>query len=126
LIQQVAAQLADLDPGKKTDKRKIAALNKDKAALKARLAKTDGILTAIGGKLTAAEARELILKKLYNLVSNELNRYLNAEKRRLIAVVENLWDKYAVSSRELENQRVVTLKTLDGFLKGLGYIEEGL
>jgi len=24
------------------------------------------------------------------------------EKRRLIAGVENLWDKYAVSSRELE------------------------
>jgi type I restriction enzyme M protein len=124
LIQQVEAQLADLDPAKKTDKRKIAALNKDKAALKARLAKTDAILAAIGGQLTEAEARELILKKLYDLVSNELNRYLNAEKRRLIAVVENLWDKYAVSSRELESRRAETLKTLDGFLKGLGYLEE--
>jgi type I restriction enzyme M protein len=120
----VEAQLADLDPAKKTDKRKIAALNKDKAALKARLAKTDAILAAIGGQLTEAEARELILKKLYDLVSNELNRYLNAEKRRLIAVVENLWDKYAVSSRELESRRAETLKTLDGFLKGLGYLEE--
>ena len=126
LIRQVDDQLASLDPGKKTDKRKIAALNKDKTMLKARLAKTDGILSAIGGQLTEAEARELILKKLYDLVSNELNRYLNAEKRRLIAVVENLWDKYAVSSRELESQRTETLKTLDGFLRGLGYVEEGL
>jgi type I restriction enzyme M protein len=124
LIRQVEAQLADLDPGKKTDKRKITALNKDKAALKARLAKTDGILAAIGGQLTEAESRELILKKIYDLASNELNRYLNAEKRRLFAVVENLWDKYAVSSRELEDQRAETLKTLDGFLKGLGYLNK--
>jgi type I restriction enzyme M protein len=126
LIRQVDSQLTSLDPGKKTDKRKIAALKKDKAALKARLAKTDAILSAIGGQLTEAEARELILKKLYDLVTHELNRYLNAEKRQLIAVVENLWDKYAVSSRELESQRRETLKTLDGFLERLGYLKESL
>ena len=89
LIRQVEAQLAELDSKNKAEKKKITALKKDHAALKARLAKTDAILEAIGGQLTEAEARELILKKLYNLVSNELNRYLNAEKRRLIGVVEN-------------------------------------
>jgi len=36
-------------------------------------------------------------------------------------VVENLWDKYAVSLRELEKERGETLKTLDGFFEGLGY-----
>ncbi len=122
LIRQVEAQLAGLDPKRKADKKKITALKKDQAALKARLSKTDAIITAIGGQLTEAEARELILKKIYDLVSNELNRYLNAEKRRLIAVVENLWDKYAVSSRELESQRTETLKTLYGFLETLGYL----
>jgi type I restriction enzyme M protein len=121
LIRQVDAQLAGLDPTKKDDKKKITALNKDKAALEVRLARTDGILTAIGGRLTEEEARRLILKKLYDLASHELNRYLNAEKRGLIRVVENLWDKYAVSSRELESERTETLQTLDGFLKGLGY-----
>ena len=124
LIRQVDAQLAVLDSGKKAEKRKITALNKDKAALKARLAKTDTILSAIGGQLTEDQARELILIKLYDLVAHELDRYLNAEKRHLIALVENLWDKYAVSSRELETQRAITLKTLDGFLKGLGYLME--
>jgi len=43
------------------------------------------------------------------------------EKRGRVQVVENLWDKYAVSSRELESERTETLQTLDGFLKGLGY-----
>ena len=120
LIRQVEAQLAELDSKNKAEKKKITALKKDHAALKARLAKTDATLEAIGGQLTEAEARELILKKLYNLVSNELNRYLNAEKRRLIGVVETLWDKYAVSSRELEGRRIETLETLNGFLKGWG------
>ena len=121
LIRQVDDQLVALDPKNKADKKKITALNKDKVALKARLDKTDVLLATIGGQLTEAEARELILKKIYDLVTNELNRYLNAEKRRLVAVVENLWDKYAVSSRELESQRAGILKTLEGVLQSLGY-----
>ena len=123
LIRQVDVQLANLDPTNKEDKKKVTALNKDKVALEARLAKTDGILNAIGGQLTEEEARRLILKKLYDLARHELNRYLNAEKRGLIQVVENLWDKYAISSRKLESERAETLKTLDGFLKELGYLE---
>jgi len=121
LMQQVDAQLANLDPTDKEDKKKVTALNKDKVALEVRLAKTDGLLNAIGGQLTEDEARRLILNKLYDLVRHELNRYLNAEKRGLIQVVENLWDKYAVSSRKLESERIKTLAKLDGFLKGLGY-----
>ena len=122
LIRQVDAQLTALDSANKDDKKKITALSKDKTVLQARLARTGAILTAIGGQLSEEEARRLILKKLYDLTGNELSRYLNAEKRGLIAVVENLWDKYAVSSRELEEQRAETLKTLDGFLRALGYL----
>ena len=125
LIRQVDAQLAGLDLKNKADKKKITVLKKDKAALNARLARTDAILAVIGGQLTEAEARELILKNLYDLVTHELNRYLNTEKRRLIALVENLWDKYAVSSHEFESRRAETLMTLDGFLKALGYLPEG-
>lgn len=122
MLRQVNAQLADLDGKKKEDKKKITPLNRDKTVLEERLAKTDGILAAIGGRLTDEQARRLILKKLYDLARNELNRYLNAEKRGLIQIVENLWDKYAVSSRELEAERTETLAVLDDFLKGLGYL----
>jgi len=122
LISQVDAQLAELDSENTSDKRKITALNKDKVALEARLAKSDALLKAMGGQLTEDEAKQLILKKLYQIANAELKRYLNAEKRALIAALENLWDKYAVSSRELEQARGETLKTLDGFLEGLGYL----
>ncbi|HFD87663.1 MAG TPA: type I restriction-modification system subunit M [Gammaproteobacteria bacterium] len=122
LLKQVEAQLAGLDPNNKTDKRKINALNKDKSALAARLAKTDSLLVDINGQLTEEEAKRLILEKLYDIANAELNRHLNAEKRALIAVVEKLWGKYAVSSRALERARGETLKELDGFLDGLGYL----
>jgi type I restriction enzyme M protein len=122
LVRQVDARLALLDEKNKQDKKKIAALQKDKAALQARMAKTDALLASMGGQLTEADAKGLILKKLYDLASLELNRYLNVEKRMLIRVIENLWDKYAVSSRTLEFGRTETLKELDGFLRGLSYV----
>ena len=123
LLTQVAAQIAELDPEKKEDKKKLNALQKDHAALEARLAKTDALFSQIGGKLTDEEAKTLILKKLHDLATHELNRYLNAAKRQLIQSVETLWDKYAVSSRALENERTETLTALDGFLTGLGYLK---
>ncbi len=122
LLTQVAAQIAEIDPEKKEDKKHLTALQKDHAALLARLAKTDALFSQIGGKLTDEEAKNLILKKLHDIATHELNRYLNAAKRQLIQSVENLWDKYAVSSRALENERTETLTALDGFLTGLGYL----
>ena len=122
LLRQIDAALAKLDPDNKTDKKKITVLNKDKKVINERLAKTDALVTEIGGQLTKEEARRLILKKLYDIAHSELNRYLNAEKRQLVAAVDNLWDKYAVSSRQLEDARTETLETLDGFLSGLGYL----
>jgi type I restriction enzyme M protein len=122
LLVQVNAQLATLDAAKKEEKKKITALEIDKAALKARIAKTDALLAQIGGQLTEDEAKALILKKLYDLANTELNRYLNAEKRRPVQAVENLWDKYAVSSRTLESKRAETLNALNDFLAGLGYL----
>ncbi len=123
LIGQVERQLAELDLDKKTDKKKSTALEKDRAAIQARIDRTDTLLAEIGGQITDEEAKVLILKKLYDIAGRELERYLNAEKRALIQGIENLWNKYAVSSRELEQQRENTLSELNGFLEGLGYLK---
>jgi type I restriction enzyme M protein len=121
LIQQADAKLAGLDPKDKTDKRKITALNKDKNTLVARIAKTDATLIEIGGHLSEEEARRLILTKIYDIARSELDRYLKAEKRTLVRAVENLWDKYSVSTEQLEAARSKTLSALSGILAGLGY-----
>lgn len=122
LIEQVKALLIGLNPQVKEDKKKITALTKDKAALELRLSRIDGVLATIGGQMSEEEAKRLILKKLYDLANRELQRYLNAEKRALVGIIENLWDKYSVSSRVLEAEREKTLAALNGFLAGLGYL----
>jgi type I restriction enzyme M protein len=121
LVRQVDTRLAGVDSLHKDDKKKIAALQKDKEALQARIAKTEALVASIGGQLTEAAAKMLILKKLLDIASQELNRYLNAEKRKLARAVDDLWDKYAISSRELEFERIETLKVMDRFLIELGY-----
>jgi type I restriction enzyme M protein len=106
----------------KEKNKKITALTKDRNTLNARLKRIDELVGIIGGQLTDIEAKTLILQKLYDFVKEHLTRYLNVEKRELIAKVENLWDKYAVSSQELEAERENTLKTLGQFLSKLGYL----
>lgn len=123
LLVTVNAQLSVLSETKKDEKKQITALRKDQAALRARIQRADQVLADIGGQLTDDQAKTLILKKLHDLATAELQRYLNAEKRQLVAALENLWNKYAVSSRALEDERSKTLKALDGFMAGLGYLK---
>ena len=123
LIAQAEARLAELYPKKKADKKIITALDKDTKALNARLAQVDAVLQAIGGQISEADSRRLILKKIYDIARAELDRYLNAEKRVLVRAVENLWEKYAIAADELENDRVATLTTMGGFLTGFGYLQ---
>ena len=122
LIAQLDDRLAGLDPAKKADKRTITALHKDKELLNARLARTNAVLKAIGDQISEADARRLILNKIYDIARVELDRYLNAEKRVLVRVVENLWEKYAISADSLESDRANTLATIGSFLRGLGYL----
>lgn len=121
-IRQVEEEFTQLDADNQADKRKRTALQKDKKTLEDRVARSDAVLVEIGGMLTKKDAKRLVQEKLYDIVSDELYRYLNAEKRVLIQGVENLWNKYAISSRELEHQREKTLAKLSGFLEGLGYL----
>ncbi len=122
LLAQLESQMAALNPDDKNYKRSLTAWTKDKSVLEARLLRVDDLLEKIGGQLTTEEAKVLILQKLYDWVREQLTRYLNGAKRSLIAVIENLWDKYAVSSQELEAEREETLAELNEFLSKLGYL----
>lgn len=92
------------------------------ASIQQRMKGINDFLISIGGVITDEEAKNLVLQKHNNLVQQELSKYLSAEKRKLIAGIENLWDKYAVSSKELENERTNTLKELNEFLMELKYL----
>lgn len=76
--------------------------------------------------ITPEESKRLILQKIYDLINNELGRYLEAEKRATIAVFEKLWDKYAVSAQAIDCRRDATMRDLNDTLTRLGYLGEEL
>jgi type I restriction enzyme M protein len=72
-------------------------------------------------EFTEAEARELILQKLFDSIADQMRRYLNAEKKTITGIIEKLWDKYKVSLVEIDTGRDVAVNKLNGFLEQLNY-----
>ncbi len=96
---------------------------KNKTIIQAKLKSLDNILKEIGGVISTQEAQTLILKKHFDIINNQLQRYLNAEKRALISAYENLWDKYALSAQTIEEKRTETMAELNAFLTALNYLD---
>jgi len=71
------------------------------------------LMDGCGGVITEDEAKELILQKYYDLVSEQLERFLNRIRRTVIFVFENVWDKYAIAAGTVEEEREETLKELN-------------
>jgi type I restriction enzyme M protein len=136
LLEKIKQELPQLEQGKATlpvnaeNKKKISeitkrinAYKKDKELLQTKLNNIDALLRSIGGIITVEEAQKLILRKHFDLVNEQLQRYLAAERRALIAAYENLFDKYFTSARQLENTRSKTLAELNDFLTQLKYLD---
>jgi len=78
-------------------------------------------ITQKRNSLTDKEAEELILEKFNETIKQHLEKYLNAEKKELTKIFENLWDKYKISLKQLREERDEEVKKLDEFLIKLGY-----
>lgn len=70
---------------------------------------------------SSEQVKELVKIQWRELLFSYLERDLKREKQRLITFFENLWDKYAVSVKEIEKDRDETSKKLSYFLTELGY-----
>jgi type I restriction enzyme M protein len=106
------AQLQKLEAGDKE-------LKKLKKALKE---KEEELRNKIDGKrqaFTEAEAKELVLKKFYDLALDTMYRYLNSRKRTIFGIVENLWDKYRTPLSDLAASRDKASRHVDEFLRTL-------
>jgi len=126
LLAQAKAELTELQAiskPSKEEKKKINALKRDIKTLQARIDAIERLTEAVGGVITEAEARELILLKHHDLVRAQLERYLEAELRSLLMVLENLWSKYATPLETLENLRSELKMDLDRFLNQLQYFK---
>ena len=123
ILNQINQEIKKLNPENKKDKKKINSLSKEKTVIQERISKTYTLLASIGGQNKPDQAKLLILSKIYDQISSELNRYLSSEKRYLLQSTENLWDKYSLSMNFLEESRNSSLLRLSDFLHNLGYTE---
>ena len=108
----------------KNDKKAKTELNKklkNIEKLKEMDSQFDTMLKEMGGIIPDQEAKELILEKHSNLIAIQLNRYFDNECRDLVALYENLFDKYALSAQHIENERSQSIASLNQYLKQLGY-----
>lgn len=130
LLVHTLKRLADLmeqaEPAAQKEKttynKTLKALKADSLKMEEKLKGLDAFLESIGGIITPEECKTLILQKHNSLVQQELLKYLNAEKRALIAGIEKLWDKYKVTSHDLENKLQDSLDKLNQFLTDLKYL----
>ena len=81
----------------------------------------DDLVEAARAKISEDEARELILERLKRLLSEQYDGYLRQRQRELIASVENLHNKYAVTVKQILAERDAQADQLNEFLVELGY-----
>lgn len=99
-------------------KRELAAAKKNLKALhKTSAERLEEAREALGPD----KVGELVLGILKADLGKELDRYVAAHRQKVIAAVENWWDKYRVTLRDIEGERNAAKARLDEFLKGLGY-----
>ena len=125
-VRQVRAEATALEGPAESDRKAKTRLNKLKKELEAlgeQRRRATVLHEEIGGRLTEAEARGLILQKHHDLIRATLLRYVEAEKRALLAVLQNLSAKYAVSAEALEAERDATMARLRGYLERLDYVD---
>lgn len=116
----------EADEENAVDEAQLKAWKKERTTVKKALkTKRDSfkrhIDAAVDG-LTPEAAAELLLTILHNDMRAIVERYIAAQRKRIVAAFENWWDKYRVTLTEIEAKRDAAAEALRGFLRGLGYV----
>jgi type I restriction enzyme M protein len=81
----------------------------------------DGLVQSAREKISTDAARTVIIERLRKTLMEIYETYLRADQRACVRSIENLWEKYAVTAREIEGARDLAAQKLQGFLVELGY-----
>jgi hypothetical protein len=73
--------------------------------------------------LSKEDCRDLVLDILKEKLESALNSYVAEHRQLVVAAVENCWDKYRVTLKDIEKARELAVSRLDSNLKALGYTE---
>jgi len=92
-----------------------------KATLKSIEIKRDELVESARLKISTDEARTVIIERLCQVLMNTYQTYLRADQRVCIKAIENLWSKYAVTAKTIEDARDAASVQLKSFFVELGY-----
>ena len=81
----------------------------------------DTLIASARAKITVTDAKKLILARFKRRLTEQFDGYLRQYQRAFIAAVENLWSKYAVTTKQILAERDREAAQLNTFLKELGY-----
>jgi type I restriction enzyme M protein len=96
-------------------------LKKLKANIREVEKQKDEMIAAARARITEDEAKRLILDRFQKLLTAQFDGYLRQYQRAFIAAVENLWQKYAVTMKQMLAERDQAADQLNLFMKELGY-----
>ena len=109
----------------KVSLKRIKDLKSDKSKANRDLKKAQNELQekidAIRKELTAEQCETLVMELLREGFITELDKYLKEELDKTVKAVQHLWEKYAVSVKQLTDTRTAAEDKLNSFLRGLGY-----
>jgi len=92
-----------------------------KALIKTTEKSRDELVEKARQNISKDEARQVIVERLGQVLFDSYRQYLRADQRACIAVIENLWSKYAVTAKQIEAERDEAARELQAFLVELGY-----
>ncbi len=92
-----------------------------RALIKSTEKNRDELVDRARQKINSNDARLVILRRLEAELMESYRQYLRADQRACVAAIENLWGKYAVTAKVLEQARDGAVSDLNKYLAELGY-----
>lgn len=83
--------------------------------------KRDELVESARAKISVDEAKTVIVERLRQTLLKTYRAYLMADQRACIKAIENLWGKYAVTAKTIEEERDKASEQLQAFMVELGY-----
>jgi type I restriction enzyme M protein len=116
----------EADPDEVPTDEELTEMRRERRDVRRKLkALQDELLTRLDAArraLEPEETQELVLEIERERLEVELDRYVTVQRQQAVAAVENWWDKYCVSLRDIEMGREAAVSQLDRFVEELGYV----
>jgi type I restriction enzyme M protein len=119
--QHIEAQIGEIEAKLERHKALEDEARQLKAEIRATEKRRDDLVTAARAKIIPDEAKTVILALLRRVLFDTYDTYLRADSRQLLAALENLHAKYAVTAKDIQTKRDQAAAILKSFLEELGY-----